>query len=78
MSDTYDWTDDFDKALERLAHAAQTPHRLAEAAAYVHDTLRLAKASAQTLFGKAASPEIALAVFDRIAARHAQLIRSNE
>jgi hypothetical protein len=78
MSDTYDWTDDFDKALSRLDSQRHAPPRLGDAAAFVHDTLRLAQVSAKVLFGGAATPELALAVFDRICARQAQLTNSAE
>jgi hypothetical protein len=64
--DTGDWRDEFDKMLDRLSKSSQTPATMAGSAAYVHDTLKLAWASARTIFGKTVSPEIALAICDRI------------
>lgn len=67
---TEDGTDEFDKMLERISRSPDRPAGITDAAAYVHDTLKLALVSAKVIFGKSATPEIALAIYDRIAAEH--------
>jgi hypothetical protein len=42
---------------------------LKDAAIFVNDTLPLCLASAKSVFGDAATPEVALAIYDRILAR---------
>jgi hypothetical protein len=64
--DTGDWRDNFDKMLDGLSKSPQTPVAMADSAAYIHDTLKLAWASAKTIFGKNVSPEIAIAICDRM------------
>ena len=54
--------------LNRFAHLA--PPHVVDAAVYVHDTMKTAQASARTLFGDTVSPEVVLAVFDRISQEH--------
>lgn len=66
--DTMDWRDDFDKALDRLSKSRDVPAGMTDAAAYVNDTLELAWVSARSIFGKAATPDVAIAIYDRIAA----------
>lgn len=64
----------FDRKLE--AQRANLPDGMADAAIYVHDTLDLAVAVAQSYFGPRPPREAVLAVYDRIAAKHDQLRRS--
>jgi hypothetical protein len=54
----------FDDALED--YDEQMDDREREATAYVHNLLDLCFASAQTLFGKAATPQDAFWVYDRV------------
>ena len=61
-----DWTDDFDLALENAGKALNRPPYIVDAAVYVRDTLNLAWKAAESVFDKRATPEIALAIYDRI------------
>lgn len=61
-----DHTDSFDRALSALNGVANVPPRLLDAAVYVRDTLDLSLKAAESVFGKRATPDIALAIFDRI------------
>ena len=68
-----DHTDSFDRALEAANRARNAPPHLIEAAVYVRDTLNLSWKAADSVFGKHATPEIALAIFDRINAERRTL-----
>lgn len=57
----------FDKKLE--VWKGRIPKDTLDAAVFVNDTLVLAWASAQSVFEKSATPEHALAIYDRIVAR---------
>jgi hypothetical protein len=57
----------FDQKLE--IWKGHIPEDVVDAAVFVNDTLELSWASAQSVFGEKATPEIALAIFDRLAAR---------
>lgn len=61
---------DFDARIDLINRCRETPPGLTASAAYVHDTLKLALASAHDIFDGAATPDIALAIYDRIAAVH--------
>ncbi|MEI2637081.1 MAG: hypothetical protein V9E92_09630 [Methylotenera sp.] len=76
MSDVYDWTDDFDKAITNLSHVPNKPAFIIDAAVEVHDTLKLANTSAKAIFGKDVSPEIAVKIYDRLEAN--RVFRVNE
>ena len=67
-----DWTADFDLALENAGKALSRPPYIVDATVYVRDTLNLAWKAAESVFGKRATPEIALALYDRI---HADRLR---
>ena len=69
MSNVYDMTDDFDKAITRLSHVPSKPAFIIDAAVEVHDTLKLANISAKTIFGDDVSPEIAVKISDRLEAK---------
>jgi hypothetical protein len=62
-----------DKKLE--VWADRTPEDVREAAIFVTDTLDLCWASAQTVFEHKATPELTLAIYDRIRARMAEAPR---
>jgi hypothetical protein len=68
MSDTHDTTTPFDRRITLLNGRA--PSALIDAMVYVHDTVETAQMAARALFGDKATPEIALALYDRIAAEH--------
>lgn len=57
----------FDKKLElyrQFGDRSEAPREMDGAAVYVNDTLELAWASAQTVFGEAARPEHAIAIYE--------------
>lgn len=60
----------FDDLLDAYDRSVEAPPGLTASAAYVHDTIKLAQASAKDIFDGAATPDIALAIYDRIAAVH--------
>ena len=62
----------FDKKLE--AWKGRIPADVLEAATFATDTLELSWASAQSIFEKSATPEHALAIYDRIVARIQSII----
>jgi len=55
----------FDRKLER-PKASFAPSGVDEAAIFVNDTMELCWASAQTVFGDKATPDHALAIYDRV------------
>ena len=57
----------FDKKLE--VWGARTPAAVRDAAVFVTDTLELCWSAAQAVFEEKASPEAALAIYDRVRAR---------
>jgi len=65
----------FDKKLETWARAGRVPTDVHEAAVFVNDTMELCWASAQSVFEDKATPETALAIFDRVCARIAEASR---
>ncbi|MDD5227236.1 MAG: hypothetical protein PHN45_00390 [Methylococcales bacterium] len=67
------FTNKFDERIKSMNGSFSTPHKLVDAAVYVHDTLELASASAQVLFGELVTPEIVLSIFDRISSEHKYL-----
>jgi alkanesulfonate monooxygenase SsuD/methylene tetrahydromethanopterin reductase-like flavin-dependent oxidoreductase (luciferase family) len=74
---TADWTDSFDKGVEHAGKAPNAPPHIVDAAVYVRDTLDLAWKAAESVFDKKATPEIALAIYDRIDAER-KLREANE
>jgi hypothetical protein len=56
--------DPFNQKLELYGY--HIPHKVRDAAVFVTDTLELSWASAQSVFGDKATPEIALAIYDRV------------
>lgn len=68
MSNVYDLTDAFDKAITKLSQVPNKPDFIIDAAVEVHDTLKLANTSAKAIFGKDASPDIAVKIYDRVEA----------
>jgi hypothetical protein len=54
----------FERHIENLR--GKEPPAVAEAAAHVHSTLETAWLSAQAIFGDRATPDVALAIYDRI------------
>jgi hypothetical protein len=82
--DTCDWRSPFDRAVDhhfkqpsadardliRIATGGRTPEQVRDCAIFVNDTLKLAKASAQTLFGvKAVKPETVIGIYSLIMER---------
>jgi hypothetical protein len=67
------FTNKFDEKIKSMNGSFSTPHKLVDAAVYVHDTIELAAASAQVLFGESVTPEIVLSIFDRISSEHKYL-----
>jgi hypothetical protein len=67
-----------DQRIEDIARNMHAPRHMADATAYVHDTLKTAWVSARGLFGSHATPEHALAIFDRINDRRRQLLDEEE
>jgi hypothetical protein len=77
---TCDWRTPFDRLLEvhsrdidsqaaeliNTATGGKDSDALYNCSVFVHDTLKLAEASARTVFGAKAKPELALMIFDRI------------
>lgn len=57
----------FDKKIE--IWRGKIPSETCESAVYVNDTLDLCWASASSVFGDRATPEIALAIYDRVVSR---------
>ena len=57
----------FDKKLE--VWGARTPDGVRDAAVFVTDTLELCWAAARAIFEDKATPEAALAIYDRVRAR---------
>lgn len=54
----------FDKYLE--VNRGRIPENILDAAVYTNDTLNIAWLSAQSIFGDKSTPEIALAIYDRL------------
>ncbi len=54
----------FDRKLE--VYRANIPDDVRDAAIFVTDTMDLCWASAQSVFDKKATPEIAIAIYDRV------------
>ena len=71
-----DHTDEFDRALEFARRSANAPAHIVDAAVYVRDTVDLAWKAATSIFGKQATPDVALAIFDRINAERRDLASS--
>ena len=59
----------FDKKIE--IGKGRIPHKVEGAAIFVTDTLDLCLAAAVTVFEEKATPELALAIYDRVVARMA-------
>lgn len=64
----------FDKKLD--VWGDRVPDDVRTAATFVNDTLELCWASAQAIFEDKATPEAALAIFDRVCARLATAARA--
>jgi hypothetical protein len=60
----------FDQKLEIWKH--QIPRDVTDAAIFVTDTLDVCWASAQSVFEERATPDIALAIYDRLVKRMAE------
>jgi hypothetical protein len=56
----------FAARLEKMNQSWRGAEHTSDAAAYVHDTLELAWLAASDLFGEKVTPEIAVAIYDRI------------
>ena len=56
----------FAARLEKMNQSWRGAEHTSDAAAYVHDTLELAWLAASDLFGDKVTPEIAVAIYDRI------------
>ena len=56
----------FQARVESMNRSWRGTEHTAEAASYVHDTLELAWLAATDLFGENVSPEIAVAIYDRM------------
>jgi hypothetical protein len=69
-----DHTDSFDRAIDGLSRGLNAPPHLSEAAVYVRDTFELSWKAAESVFGKHATPELAVAIFDRINAERKNLV----
>jgi hypothetical protein len=63
---TNDQTDEFDRHIDHLGRAANTPPCLVDAAVYVRDTLAVAWLTVPSVFKERATPELALAVYKHI------------
>lgn len=63
----------FDRKLE--ARGSRIPDDVRDAAVFVTDTMELCWAAAQAVFEEKATPEAALAIYDRIRARMAEAPR---
>jgi hypothetical protein len=63
----------FEKSLEEWKH--RIPANVRDVAIYVTDTMDLCWAAAQAVFEDKATPEIALAIYDRMT-NHAQSLKS--
>jgi hypothetical protein len=63
----------FDRKLE--AWGSRIPDDVRDAAVFVTDTMELCWAAAQAVFEEKATPEAALAIYDRIRARMAEAPR---
>jgi hypothetical protein len=72
-----DFTDGFDKQLPSL-HGTNVPSQIVAAAVYVRDTMNLAKLAAESVFKDKATPELALAIYDRIDAERLRLVTEQE
>lgn len=57
----------FDRKIELWK--GRMPQNVADSARFVNDTMELCWASAQSVFEKQATPEHALAIYDRVVAR---------
>lgn len=64
-----DFTTAFDRRLDIMGKQLGLGH-LVDGAAYVHDTLELAKMAADDIFGKNAPADVVLGIYDRIRAEH--------
>ncbi|MGL5874205.1 MAG: hypothetical protein ACRC2R_17860 [Xenococcaceae cyanobacterium] len=62
-----DYLNPFDKKLD--LHKNDIPWNVRDELVWVHDTLDLCWASAKTIFGENVTPEIALAIYDRVVSR---------
>ena len=60
-----------DKKLELWESRGRTPAHVHDVVVFVSDTLELSWAAAQAIFEDKATPEAALAIFDRVCARMA-------
>lgn len=60
----------FDRKLE--VGKANIPSDVRDAATFVTDTMELCWASARSVFDKKATPEIAIAIYDRVAKKIAE------
>ena len=58
-----------DKKLELWASRGRTPAKVHDAVVFASDTLELSWAAAQAIFEDRATPEAALAIYDRVRAR---------
>ncbi len=66
----------FDKKIEIMGRTASlnsvaNQSNIVDAAIFVTDTIDLSQASAEALFEERATPDLALAIFDRVVARMA-------
>ncbi len=76
MSNLYDLTDAFDKAVTNLSKAPNKPEFIIDAVVEVHDTLKLANASAKAIFGKAVSHDITVKIYEMVEASRASKVNN--
>lgn len=60
-------TDPFERRLK--LRQPYTPREITDSAIWVHDTLELCWSSAQSIFKEQATPEIAIAILDKVMAK---------
>ncbi len=78
VAEMSDYPKRFAARIEAMNKSWRGPEHTADAASYVHDTLELAWLAATDLFGHEVSPEIAVAIFDRIDEERARRSEEDE
>lgn len=69
---------DFDNRLTLLDKTRGKPQHIGDSLAYVHDTLETTWLSARVIFGEKATPEVALAIYDRVNAERLRRVGEEE
>jgi len=71
--------DKFEQRLKILDSSTDKPAHIKDSLVFVHDTLETSMLICKSVFGEEMSdPEVVLAVYDLVSARHSQLTKSNE